>query len=132
MGRPEQILARPLSPSTDVFALGLMAASVLSAAIFGEEQTMIVPAAGNGRRRLKMIKHPEVWLDPQLVVLPAEARLAWRTLLATTMLQAAARRVERARAPRGGTSPTAASAPRSRRRSAALPAARRDLEEGTS
>jgi hypothetical protein len=89
---PEQILARPLSPATDVFALALMAVSALSAAIFGEEHTMIVPAAGKGRQRLKMIKHPEVWLDPQLVELPAEARLAWRALLADGLAFDPARR----------------------------------------
>jgi hypothetical protein len=81
----EQILAHPLSPATDVFALSLMVVSALSAAIFGEEQSVVVPAVGKGRRRIKLIKHPEVWLDPKLVELPGEARLAWRALLAQAL-----------------------------------------------
>lgn len=92
---PEQILAQPLNFATDVFALALMAVAALSAVIFGEEHTLIVPAVGRGRRRLRMIKHPDVWLDPQLVQLPPEARLAWRTLLAQCLAFDPARRPQR-------------------------------------
>jgi hypothetical protein len=92
---PEQILAQPLGFATDVFALALMAAAALSAVVFGEEHTMIVPAVGRGRRRLRMIKHPDVWLDPQLVSLPLEARLAWRTLLTRCLAFEPARRPQR-------------------------------------
>ncbi len=92
---PEQALAAALSPATDVFPLALMAIAALSAVIFGEEHTMIVPAVGRGRRRLRMIKHPDVWLDPQLVALPLEARLAWRTLLTRCLAFEPARRPQR-------------------------------------
>jgi hypothetical protein len=78
---PEQIEGRPVTPATDVYALALMAASLLRAAIFGEERTVIVPAAGAGRRRVTLLTDPEVWIDPSLVALPTEARLAWRELL---------------------------------------------------
>ncbi|HEX3757936.1 MAG TPA: hypothetical protein VHW23_04500 [Kofleriaceae bacterium] len=93
---PEQVLAQPLTPATDVFALALMVIAALSAVAFGEEHTMIVPAVGHGRRRLRMIKHPDVWLDPQRVELPAEARLAWRTLLTRCLAFEPARRPQRA------------------------------------
>jgi Protein kinase domain len=92
---PEQVLAQPLSFATDVFPLALMAAAALSAVIFGEEHTMIVPAVGRGRRRLRLIKHPDVWLDPQRVQLPPEARLAWRTLLTQCLAFEPARRPQR-------------------------------------
>ncbi len=92
---PEQALAEPLSFATDVFSLALMAVAALSAAIFGEEHTLIVPAVGRGRRRLRMIKHPDVWLDPQIVQLPPEARLAWRTLLTQCLGFEPARRPQR-------------------------------------
>jgi serine/threonine protein kinase len=92
---PEQILAQPLSFATDVFPLALMAIAALSAVVFGEEHTMIVPAVGRSRRRLRMIKHPDVWLDPQRVALPLEARLAWRTLLTRCLAFEPARRPQR-------------------------------------
>jgi hypothetical protein len=92
---PEQVLAEPLSPATDVFSLALMIIAALSAVAFGEEHTLIVPAAGRGKRRLRMIKHPDVWLDPQLVQLPLEARLAWRTLLTQCLAFEPARRPQR-------------------------------------
>jgi hypothetical protein len=78
---PEQIFVRPVSAATDVFALGLMAASALSASVYGEECSVVVPAAGQGRRRLRMIKNPDVWIDPSVMSLPTPARLAWRELL---------------------------------------------------
>jgi hypothetical protein len=92
---PEQALAEPLSPATDVFPLALMAVAALSAVVFGEEHTLIVPAVGRGRRRLRMIKHPDVWLDPQRIQLPLEARLAWRTLLTRCLAFEPARRPQR-------------------------------------
>ncbi|HWU87864.1 MAG TPA: hypothetical protein VN253_11345, partial [Kofleriaceae bacterium] len=92
---PEQILARPLGPATDVFALALMAAAAVSAAVHGEEHSLIVPAAGDGRRRLRLMKDPEIWLDPQRVELPTEARLAWRTLLMQSLAFDPARRPPR-------------------------------------
>jgi hypothetical protein len=92
---PEQVLAQPLSPATDVFALALMVIAALSAVAFGEEHTLIVPAAGSGRRRLRMIKDPDVWLDPQRLELPAEARIAWRTLLTRCLAFEPARQPQR-------------------------------------
>jgi hypothetical protein len=92
---PEQALAEPLTPATDAFPLALMIIAALSAVVFGEEHTLIVPAVGRGRRRLRMIKHPDVWLDPQRVELPPEARLAWRTLLTQCLAFDPARRPQR-------------------------------------
>lgn len=92
---PEQVLAQPLTPATDVFALALMVVAALSAVAFGEEHALIVPAVGRGRRRLRMIKHPDVWLDPQLVALPDEARAAWRALLTRCLAFDPARRPQR-------------------------------------
>jgi hypothetical protein len=82
---PEQVFVRPVSAATDVFALGLMAASAVSAAVYGEERAVVVPAAGSGRRRLRMMMDPEVWIDPNAMPLPTPARAAWRELLVQCM-----------------------------------------------
>ncbi len=94
---PEQVLARPLGPAADVFALALMAAAAASAAVYGEEQSIVVPAMGDGRRRLRLMKDPEIWLDPKALVLPTEARNAWRTLLMQCLAFDPARRPPRGR-----------------------------------
>jgi serine/threonine protein kinase len=94
---PEQVLARPLDPATDVFALALMAAAAVSAAVYGEEQSVVVPALGDGRRRLRMMKDPEIWLDARAIELPTEARNAWRSLLMQCLAFDPARRPPRGR-----------------------------------
>ena len=93
---PEQVFVRPLSPATDVYALGLMAVSALSAAVYGEEHALVVPAFGDGRRRLRMMKDPEIWVDPKTTGLPTEARLAWRELLMLCLASRPERRPARA------------------------------------
>lgn len=92
---PEQILVRPVAAPTDVFALGLMLASTLSAAIFGEERSVVVPAAGQGRRRLKLFVDPDVWVDPAQVALPTAGRVAWRGLVVQCLAADPARRPRR-------------------------------------
>lgn len=94
---PEQVLARPLGPATDVFALALMAAAAVSGVVYGEEQAVVVPALGDGRRRLRMMKDPEIWLDPRAIELPTEARNAWRSMLMECLAFDPARRPPRGR-----------------------------------
>ncbi|MCA9692432.1 MAG: hypothetical protein KC636_22730 [Myxococcales bacterium] len=95
---PEQLLARPLTPAADVFALTLMVASLLGAALYGEERTMILPARGEGRRRIRLITDPEAWIDPTVVELPAAARVAWRAFLMRGLASDPARRLPRGEA----------------------------------
>lgn len=79
---PEQVLARPVSGATDVFALGLLAARVADAAIYGEERSFVVPTGGAERRRLRVLADPEVFLDPTHVQVDESGRAAWQGLLA--------------------------------------------------
>lgn len=78
---PEQILARAVTPATDVFALALMLTSLLQAVIYGEEKSMVIPAVGSGRRRIRMICDPEVWVDPTIHNWSAKTRVLWREFL---------------------------------------------------
>jgi hypothetical protein len=65
--------------------------------VYGEEQSVVVPALGDGRRRLRMMKDPEIWLDARAIELPTEARNAWRSLLMQCLAFDPARRPPRGR-----------------------------------
>lgn len=80
---PEQVMARPVAPQTDVYALGLLLARLVEAAIFGEEQTFIVPTGGMDRKRLRVLARPEVFIDPTKGIKAEEpARQAYASLIA--------------------------------------------------
>lgn len=61
---PEQVTARPVCPATDVFALGLVLARIVSAVVFGEERTFVVPTGGHDTRRMTVLSDPQVFIDP--------------------------------------------------------------------
>ncbi|MCA9679488.1 MAG: hypothetical protein H6709_18660 [Kofleriaceae bacterium] len=62
---PEQILARAVVPSTDVYPLGLMVARLLGAAIYGEERSFLVPIGKGECRRVRMLADQDVFVDPE-------------------------------------------------------------------
>jgi len=78
---PEQIMARPVSPSTDVFALAQLLVLLLDAAVFGDERSFIVPVGGSERIRENFLPEPDVFIDPARVAIDDEAREAWRGFL---------------------------------------------------
>lgn len=78
---PEQIVASPVGPGTDIFALTQLACLVLDAAIFGDERNFVVPVGNGQRERMRLLSKPDVYLDPNLVDLSDQARTAWRTFL---------------------------------------------------
>ncbi|HET9621030.1 MAG TPA: hypothetical protein VFP84_06680 [Kofleriaceae bacterium] len=92
---PEQALARPITAASDVYALAMIAVAAIKAVIFGEESSLVVPAVGSGRRRLKMILNPEVWLDAQVLPLADATRGAWRDLLVRCLAADPAQRPQR-------------------------------------
>lgn len=79
---PEQLLARPVSPASDVFSLGLMCASLVEAAVYGEERSYVIPTGGAARRRVRVLDRPEVFIDPTTLRLDDAARAAWQRLIA--------------------------------------------------
>jgi hypothetical protein len=90
---PEQIIARPCTPATDVFALAQLVVSILEAAVFGDERSFVVPI-GNGQRiRERMIATPDVFLDPTLLPIDDAAIAAWRAFLRRCLVLDADKRV---------------------------------------
>jgi serine/threonine protein kinase len=89
---PEQLLARPVSPASDVFALGLLAAALVCAAIHGEERSFVIPTGGAGRRRVRVLDHPDVFIDPTAIPLDDVARAAWQRAIARAVALDPARR----------------------------------------
>jgi hypothetical protein len=78
---PEQILARPVSAQSDVYALGLMAASLIGAAIYGEERSFIIPTGKSGRRRVRILGAPDVFIDRGDSELDQDSCRAWTDLI---------------------------------------------------
>jgi hypothetical protein len=90
---PEQIIARPCSPATDVFALSQLVVRILEAAVFGDERSFVVPI-GNGQRiRERMIAIPDVFIDPTMIPLDEAGLAAWRAFLRRCLVLDADKRV---------------------------------------
>lgn len=89
---PEQIMARPVSPATDIFALAQLLILVLDAAAFGDERAFIVPVGGRERIRENFLPEPDVFIDPSRVALADEHREAWRVFLRRCLQLDASRR----------------------------------------
>jgi len=76
---PEQILARAVVPSTDVYPLGLMVARLLGAAIYGEERSFLVPIGKGECRRVRLLADQDVFVDPDTIgEMPSAVREAWQ------------------------------------------------------
>lgn len=82
---PEQVLSRPVTPATDVYALGLMAASLVGAVIYGEERSFIIPTGLDRRRRLRLLASPDVFLDPSTGDMDDATRTRWCDLIGSSV-----------------------------------------------
>lgn len=78
---PEQILTRPVTPASDVYALGLILAKVLGAVIYGEEKTFIIPSGGSSRRRAHLLADPQVYVDLSMTGIDDGFIKAWEALI---------------------------------------------------
>ncbi|MBI2565690.1 MAG: protein kinase [Candidatus Schekmanbacteria bacterium] len=78
---PEQIISRPVSPQTDVFALGRMLARLLGAVPFGELATYVVPTGGGSLSQVPVVKTAGVFIDVTGTGRSRSWQRAWQGLL---------------------------------------------------
>ncbi len=91
---PEQVIAREVSPATDVFALAQLVVAVLEAAVFGDERSYVVPIGNGQRLRERLLPEPDVYLDPALIPFDDAAIAAWRGFLRRCLALDASKRVQ--------------------------------------
>jgi hypothetical protein len=90
---PEQIIARPCTPATDVFSLAQLVVRILDAAVFGDERSFVVPVGKGQRIRERMIATPDVFIDPTIVPLDDAGIAAWRSFLCRCLVLDPSKRV---------------------------------------
>lgn len=59
---PEQILALPVSPATDIYNLGLIILSIIDGIVYGKTSNYIIPTGGDVRN-IKILTEPMVFID---------------------------------------------------------------------
>lgn len=79
---PEQVLARPLDPRADVFAVGKMLCALVGGVPFGEKTTYTVPTGGLEATDVAMLKTDGVYVDTQGTEHGRDWQAAWQDLLA--------------------------------------------------
>jgi len=60
---PEQILAQPVNPATDIYNLGLIVLSIVDGVIFGKISDYIFPIGGTKTRNVKQLVEPFIYID---------------------------------------------------------------------
>lgn len=91
---PEQVIAREVSPATDVFSLAQLVVQILEAAVFGDERAFVVPVGGGQRIRERLLPEPDVYLDPNLITFSDAAVTAWRAFLRRCLALDAGKRLQ--------------------------------------
>ena len=79
---PEQVLAQPVSPATDIYNLGLMILSLIDGVLYGETSTYIIPSGGNKVKKVRLLNESMVYIDSELSNIEKKEGIAhWKTFL---------------------------------------------------
>jgi hypothetical protein len=78
---PEAVLARPSSPASDVWALGMMLLDLLGGTVGGRRVTFVAPVGSRQTSEHTFLEQPRVFLDPEDMPLPTEGLRHWQALL---------------------------------------------------
>jgi len=78
---PEQIVARPLDPRADVYALGKMVCALVGGVPFGEQITYRVPTGGHDAKTVELLKTDGVFVDAKALGVNREWQSAWQDAL---------------------------------------------------
>jgi hypothetical protein len=60
---PEQILAQPVTPATDIYNLGLIVLSIVDGVVFGKISDYVLPTGGTKTKTIKQLVEPYVYID---------------------------------------------------------------------
>lgn len=60
---PEQILAQPVTPATDIYNLGLIVLSIVDGVIFGKISDYVFPTGGTKTKNVKQLVEPFIYID---------------------------------------------------------------------
>lgn len=79
---PEQILARPVSPATDIYSLGLIILSLVNGVMYGETSEFVIPVGNDKIEKIKLLTKSNIYLDNnQGTLCDNEGMSNWRTFL---------------------------------------------------
>jgi hypothetical protein len=90
---PEQLLARPVSPRTDQYPLGLMLLELLGGVLYGEETRLRVPTGKRDHAVHDVFRDPGGHIDPASGTLDKPSVNPWRTLIERCLRFEAAERL---------------------------------------
>ena len=60
---PEQILTLPVSPTTDIYNLGLIILSLIDGIVYGKTSDYIIPIGGTQVKNVKLLTEPMIYID---------------------------------------------------------------------
>ena len=60
---PEQVLALPVSPATDIYNLGLILLMLIDGVLYGKISGYVIPLGNSGVKNINLLTEPEIYLD---------------------------------------------------------------------
>ncbi|MEI9476994.1 MAG: hypothetical protein WCO26_10515 [Deltaproteobacteria bacterium] len=76
-GAPEQLTARPVFCSTDIYPIGVMLVGIIKGQITGEMTNYAIPSSRGVPKSSTVIRDPMIYLEPGSEIVPKEGLTDW-------------------------------------------------------